>query len=288
MNLPSFAKINFGLEVLRKRKDGFHEIRTLFQAIDLHDILTFRSHSGDAVNLAGDDERIPWDETNLVHRAASLMKKECRVSEGVEIRVQKRVPFGKGLGGGSSNAAVTLYALNRLWGMGLAKEELMILGARLGSDVPYFLEGGLCLGLGRGEKIFPLEDLPRKYSVLVLPELAIMTAAVYGCFRSSLTSKNKDSKINRFLNIRKFHVLENDLEETVFQLYPQIKAIKDQLRNLGSELSLVSGTGSAVFGLFSDQNRARRAFEGLKQEHPSLLVETVSREQYWNSLSAGV
>ncbi|MBN1223387.1 MAG: 4-(cytidine 5'-diphospho)-2-C-methyl-D-erythritol kinase [Candidatus Aminicenantes bacterium] len=288
MNLPSYAKINIGLEVLRKRKDGFHEILTLFQTIDFFDVLNFRLYPKDAVCLEGDDGCIAWDETNLIYKAAHLLKKKCRVSAGIEIHVEKKVPHGKGLGGGSSNAAVTLYALNRLWEIGLSKGELMTLGGQLGSDVPYFLEGGLCLGLARGDRIRPLEDLPRKYCLLAFPEMAIMTAAVYGRFRPSLTSKRKASKIIKFLEVRDFHALENDLEETVFELYPQIKAIKSQLRNSGSDLSLVSGSGSAVFGLFADHDKASKAFEGLTKELPSLLVETVSRKQYWKSLRAGV
>jgi len=288
MNLPSYAKINIGLEVLRRRNDGFHDIRTLFQTVDFYDVIRFLPTRKDAVCLRGDDERIPWNETNIIYRAALLLKKECRVSGGVEIQVVKNIPSGKGLGGGSSNAAVTLIALNRLWNAGLAKEDLMLLGSEVGSDVPFFLEGGLCLGEGRGDRIRPQEDLRLMHCLLVFPEKAIMTAAVYSRFRPSLTSNRKVSKIIRFLEDRNFHFLENDLEDTVFELYPQIKGIKAQLKDSGSELSLMSGSGSAVFGLFSDKNRAREAFEGIEQKYSSRLVETISREQYGISLDAGV
>lgn len=288
MKLKSFAKINLGLEVLRKRSDGYHEIRTLFQTINFYDLLTFCLLPKDEVRLSGNWEQIPWDAANLIHIAAWLLKRHCHISRGVEISVEKNIPPGKGLGGGSSNAAVTLYALNCLWEAGLEKHELMELGKQIGADVPYFFEGGLCLGLGRGDDIKPLEDIPKSHCLLALPELTILTPTVYGRYRPSLTSEDKDSKIIRFLDTLDFGLLANDLEETVFELYPQIKAIKDHLQNLRSELSLVSGTGSAVFGLFIDSVKARDAFEELKQRHPSHLAETVSREQYWDSMGWGV
>lgn len=288
MKLKSFAKINLGLEVLKKRADGYHEIRTLFQTINVYDRLTFHPLPKDDLRLSGDCEQIPWDETNLIFRAARLLKKHCRVSKGAEIFAQKNIPPGKGLGGGSSNAAVTLCALNRLWETGLDKRDLIDFGKQIGADVPYFLEGGLCLGRGRGDDIEPLEDIPQSYCLLALPERAILTATIYDRCRPSLTSESKDSKIIRFLETHDFGLLANDLEETVFTLYPQIKAIKNRLQNLSSELSLVSGTGSAVFGLYIDANRAMRAFETLKKEQPSCLVETVSREQYAESMCWGV
>lgn len=288
MKLKSFAKINLGLEVLQKRTDGYHEIRTIFQTVNYYDLLTFHLLTKDEVRLSGDCNQIPWDETNLIYRAAMLLKRHGHVSRGVEIFAQKNIPPGKGLGGGSSNAAVALFALNSLWETGLERQELVNLGKQIGADVPYFFEGGLCLGLGRGDEISPLEDIPKNYCLLVLPESTVLTATIYGAFRSVLTSEVKDSKIIKFLDIQDFGLLENDLEETVFELYPQIKAIKDHLQNLKSELSLVSGTGSAVFGLFSDSDQAMKAFEELKQKHPSHLVETVSREQYWDSMCWGV
>ena len=288
MKQKSFAKVNLGLEVLHKRADGYHEIRTLFQTINFFDLLTFDLLSKDEVRLSGDSDQIPWDETNLISKAALLLKRHCRVTKGVEVFAEKNIPPGKGLGGSSSNAAVTLLALNNLWETGLDIQELAGLGKQIGADVPYFLQGGLCLGLERGDDINPLEDIPESHCLLALPELTIHTEVVYGRHRLALTSEDKDSKIIRFLDTQDFGLLANDLEGTVFELYPQIKAIKEHLQNLKPELSLVSGTGSAVFGLFIDSERAGKAFEELNQRQPSLLVETVSREQYWDSMCWGV
>jgi len=288
MKLKSFAKINLGLEVLGKRPDGYHEIRTLFQAVDFHDVLDFAPLDSDSIQVEGDDPAVPWDERNLIHKAAVLLRESGRAEAGVRIRVAKRIPAGAGLGGGSSNAAVTLHGLNLLWGLGLDKKALADLAGRLGSDVTYFLEGGLCLGQGRGEAISPLEDLPRLFGVIVLPPVVSLTAEVYRLYRPSLTSGDKDSKIIRFLQSRELGSLENSLERTVFRLYPQLQDIKRFFQSRGAELSLVSGSGSAVFGLFRSRDEAERGWTEAQKRHPSVLVETLSRDEYGKGMSAGV
>jgi 4-diphosphocytidyl-2-C-methyl-D-erythritol kinase len=288
MRVKSFAKINLGIEVLGKRDDGYHEIRTLFQSLNLFDLLTFFSCSRDEIVLKGDDDSIPWDESNLIHQAAALLKKSHSVKEGVDIRVTKNIPAGKGLGGGSSNAAVTLLALNKMWGIGLKMDTLKDLGALLGADVPYFFEGGLCLGQGKGDILFPQEDLVPFLCVLVLPSLSVSTSTVYEKYRSSLTSQVKDSKIIRFLDSRDLGFLENDLEETVFRTYPQIKAIKSLLQEQGSGLTLMSGSGSAVFGLFHQRKKALDTLRKLSKEHMAVLTTTLPRAEYWKRLGISI
>jgi 4-diphosphocytidyl-2-C-methyl-D-erythritol kinase len=288
MKLKSFAKINLGLEVLGRRPDGYHEIRTLFQSIDFHDVLAFEPGDAGTVRVQGDDPAIPWDGRNLIHRAALLIKEKCGTKAGVSIRVTKRIPAGAGLGGGSSNAAATLAGLNRLWEAGLSREDLMDLAGRLGSDVAYFFEGGLCLGEGRGERILPLPDLPRLFGVVVLPPIVSLTAEVYSRYRPSLTSRGKDSKINRFLQSFEVGSLENRLERTVFRLYPQLKDIKRFFKSRGAALSLVTGSGSAVFGLFRTRKEAEQGWTEAQKRHPSVLVETLSRDEYGKGMSAGV
>jgi 4-diphosphocytidyl-2-C-methyl-D-erythritol kinase len=288
MRIKSFAKINLGLEVIGKREDGFHEVRTLLQAVDFYDVLEFRSASDDGISLEGDDPTLSWGEDNLIFRAALLLKKKFRVSKGVEIHVTKTIPPGKGLGGGSSNAAMTLYMLNKHWGLGLEKKVLMDFGKELGADVPFFLEGGLCLGTGRGDDIVPVPDLDSVFCLLVFPEFSISTASIYGQFQLSLTSHSKGSKIIKFLDSRELGSLENELEETVFRPHPQLKVIKNLFRDHGAELSLVSGTGSAVFGLFSESEKAKKVLEKLEKSYTSFLVETLSRERYQESIKLGV
>jgi 4-diphosphocytidyl-2-C-methyl-D-erythritol kinase len=282
----SFAKINLGIEVLGKREDGYHEIRTLFQTVDFSDTLDFRPLAERKIRIGGTDPSIPWDERNLVHRAAELLQQDYPKAAGVEIRVVKSVPAGKGLGGGSSNAAITLFALNGLWDLRLEKSRLQEYGRRLGADVPYFLEGGLCLGEGRGDEITTLPDLPVYYCVLALPSFPILTSDIYSRLR--LTSPAEAIKMNRFLARREFGLLENKLEETVFSLYPRLKAIKSSFLHKEAVLSLVSGSGSAVFGLFADREKAARALAEIGRTEEALLVETLSRERYWKRATAGV
>jgi 4-diphosphocytidyl-2-C-methyl-D-erythritol kinase len=286
VRVRSFAKINLGIEVLGRREDGYHEIRTLFQTVGLSDTLEFLPLAGREVRLSGNDPSIPWDESNLVFRAARLLQESFPDAAGVEVRVSKNIPAGRGLGGGSGNAALALYALNRLWGLGLDRPGLDALARLLGADVPYFLEGGLCLGQARGDEVSPLDDLAGLDCVIALPSFAISTPDIYGRLR--LTSTDKDSKINRFLAHGEFGRLENRLEETIFSLYPRLRAIKSSFLRQGAVLSLVSGTGSAVFGLFEDKEKAARALAVMGRTEQTLLVETLSRERYWKSATAGV
>jgi 4-diphosphocytidyl-2-C-methyl-D-erythritol kinase len=287
MKIKSFAKINLGLEVIRKREDNYHEIVTLFQSINLYDVLEFLPERTPEIHLKGNDKSIPWEKDNLIFKAALLLKEKYEVNEGIEIIATKNIPSGKGLAGGSSNAAMTLYALNKIWGLRLKKEELQELGKKLGADAPFFLEGGLCLGRGRGDEISPLLDIPPLYCLLVFPPFPISTATIYGHLRLSLTSGLKDSKITQFLANREFGFLENRLEETIFSLYPQVQEIKSFFQSQGPELSLVSGSGSAVFGLFKDREKAEKGLKEFQKTFSAVLVETLSRESYWQRLSAG-
>jgi len=288
MNARSFAKINLGLEVLGRRPDGFHDIRTLFQTIDLADRLEIEATADGAVRLDGDDPSVPWDGTNLIARAARLLQAETGTGAGAVIRVAKAVPPGKGLGGGSSNAAVTLLALNRLWSLGLGQEALAGLALRLGSDVPYFLRGGLCLGESRGEALTPLLDPAPRTCLLVLPPYPISTAEIYAGLGPFLTSEAKDSKIMRFLDSGDFGLLENDLESVIFRRHPELEGLKRSLRDRGAALSLVTGSGSAVFGLFPGREEAARALDGLRGWPEARLAETLPREGYWTGVGAGV
>ncbi|MGD8534856.1 MAG: 4-(cytidine 5'-diphospho)-2-C-methyl-D-erythritol kinase [Candidatus Aminicenantes bacterium] len=288
MRIKSFAKVNLGLEVIRKRDDGYHEVKTLLQTIDFYDVLELSPTPGGRIILEGDDQTISWGKDNLIFKAALLLKENFRITQGVKIDVTKTIPPGKGLGGGSSNAAMTLYALNECWTIGLGKKELMDFGADLGADVPFFLEGGLCLGTARGDKITPVADLASVSCLLVFPELSISTASIYEQHQYSLTSPSKDSKIIKFLDSRELGFLENELEETVFRLHPQLRTIKSLFQSHGSELSLVSGTGSALFGLFSEREKAEKALRDIEKSFPSLLVETLSRERYGKNIKPGV
>lgn len=287
MKIRSFAKINLGLEVLSRRADGYHEIRTVFQSVGLFDVLRIAPREEPGLVLAGSDPAVPWDETNLVARAARLLREAYGVRRGAEIYVEKNIPAGKGLGGGSSNAAMALWGLSRIWGLPEDKPGLLSLAGRLGADVPYFLEGGLCLGTGRGEVLTPLPDRASLACLLVLPPFPVATARIYGSLGPALTSGGKAGRIDAFLKTGELRSLDNGLEETIFRLFPQIKGIKSLIQSLGPELSLVSGSGSAVFGLFRERQTAEAALATVRAEFPAVLVEFVSRRRYWTDVNAG-
>jgi len=288
MRVRSFAKINLGIEILGKRQDGYHELRTLFQTVDLYDDLVFKLSPEDQILLKGDNPAVTWDSRNLIYRAAQIIRRKADVFFGVEIHVQKNIPVGAGLGGGSSNAAVTLFVLNKLWNLRLSDSELLDTAKRLGADVPYFLKGGLCLGTGIGDVLTPQEEKDPFFCLLVFPGFSIITGDIYRRYQPALTSSRKESKIIEFLKSRDFSLLNNGLEETILRHYPQLKTIKTLLSSLGAEMSQVSGTGSAVYGVFFDKKRAETAVGEIEKEHTVFLVRTLSRELYWKKINAGV
>jgi 4-diphosphocytidyl-2-C-methyl-D-erythritol kinase len=288
VKVKSFAKINLGLEIVGKRPDGYHDIRTLFQSISLADEITLVRAADGVLDLAGDDASIPWDERNIIAKAVRLLRERTGTRRGAAIRVEKRIPAGRGLAGGSSNAATVLRALDILWELGFAPDELATLALAAGSDVPYFLHGGLCLGEGRGEALTRLRDLPPLACVLAVPDYEISTAAVYAGVGPSLTSGGKASKIMRFLETGDFGLLENDLETVIFRSHPELDGIKEYFRNQGAHLAMVSGSGSAVYGLFPDRERARAAVASMVGGTAALLAETLPGEEFRAQAGAGV
>ena len=287
MTVRSFAKINLGLEIVGKRPDGYHDIRTLFQTITLADELDVAPAPAGVLELAGDDPAVPWDGTNLVHRAARLLVDRAGAAGGVRISVRKTVPAGRGLGGGSSNAAATLLALDAMWGLGLGREGLAPLARTLGADVPYFLQGGLCLGEGIGDRLTLLADLDPLPCLLVFPPFPIPTPSVYAGVDPSLTSAGKDSRIVRFLESKDFGLLENDLERVIFRAYPELERWKSFFIGEGALAAQVSGSGSAVYGLFPDTASAAAARRRLPGPAEARLAATLPREGYRTRLGAG-
>ena len=264
VTIKAFAKINLTLQALGKRQDGFHDVRTVLQTIDLSDRMVCVSRRG-PLRLRCRAEGVPADHTNLVWRAvAALWRAAGRSGEprDLEIAVTKRIPVGAGLGGGSSDAAATLAALTRLWNLDLSRQALARVAAALGSDVPFFLWGGAALGLGRGDEIYPLADLPRWWVVIVTPPFGISTAEAYGWIdaRAAGDGATADPRlINTWL--ASVPVLGNDFEAPVTRRHPEIAQVVVALRQQGALLAAMSGSGSAIFGLFASRqslNLARR------------------------------
>jgi 4-diphosphocytidyl-2-C-methyl-D-erythritol kinase len=259
------AKINLGLEVLRRRDDGYHELRTILQTIDFHDRLTLRSApTGITLTVGGVD--LPAGPENLVIRAARLLAETAGCREGAEIHLEKRIPPGAGLGGGSSDAAMTLLGLDRLWGLGASSSELHRLASRLGMDVPFFLHGGTALAAGRGDEIYPLALGVGFPIVLILPDFSIETAAAYANLR--LTNKEPSLTLQHFAwstpgVFKSLGELVNDLEEAAGEHSISIREYKKLLLERGALISMMSGSGSSVYGIFRDEASAQNAARSL-------------------------
>jgi 4-diphosphocytidyl-2-C-methyl-D-erythritol kinase len=290
--LPSFAKINLALEVLHLRSDGYHELRTLYQSVDLRDELHFRlPRAGDrSIDLVTEGyEPCPAQE-NLVYRAAMLLRRECGISRGARLHLAKRIPSGAGLGGGSSNAAVTLLGLDRLWNLKLGAAGLVPLAMRLGSDVPFFLVGGTALGVGRGEQVFPVAHPGFRWVVILHPPVHVSTAEAYAQLRRPLTRKLSAATISRLGLLMSDGKWEadrcfNDFEVDALKRYPEIRAARETLLKHGALAAQLSGSGSAVFGIFPNRNRAHWALSRIER-HPwkAYLVKTVDRACYRRAL----
>jgi 4-diphosphocytidyl-2-C-methyl-D-erythritol kinase len=269
--IRSYAKINLTLRVLGRRPDGYHDLRTVFQTLALHDTLTLTPRRGPFV-LTCATPSVPLDDSNLVAKAAAALWRaigRTGAPHGVAIALTKRIPLQAGLGGGSSNAAATLRALAQIWRARLADAELAAIAAGLGADVPFFLRGGTALGIDRGDRLYRLPAFPRSSVVLVLPDFGVSTAEAYRWFADTRRASGagagaggESSAGNGALPAWWPYPAEettNDLEPPVVARYPDIGAIKRQLLGAGAAYAAMSGSGSAVFGLFSSQAAAERA-----------------------------
>lgn len=286
ISLPSFAKINLDLRILGTRPDGFHDLKTIFQSLALFDTVTVTVCKGPLV-ITCDEPDIPTDQRNLVWKAASLLHRTVRgkstAPRDIAIELRKRVPSEAGLGGGSSNAAMTLLALNTLWKLDLDLASLSRIGARLGADVPYFLCGGTALGLGRGDDIYPLTDMPPVHVVILRPGFGVATSDAYRWFDDE-TRRVLKEPVPRPLPVgwpAWAATLRNDLEAPVVRHHPAISRIRQSLLDAGAAFAAMSGSGSAVFGLFERSDAARRTANDLARPGwLSLHTRTLTRREY--------
>jgi len=289
IRIRSFAKVNLALAVLGKRADGYHEIRTLFQSIDLHDELEIRPAA--RLELRCQDlASVPMQE-NTVWRAAVALTESASPSEGAEIVLKKRIPPGSGLGGGSSNAAATLLGLCRFWRLDVPSAELSSLAASIGSDVPFFLHGGTALGIGRGEEIYPVPEIQPAHLVVVYPGIHVSTAAAYQSLKLVLTSQQAAHRIQSFCGRLQDRMecpagIFNDFETSILPAHQAIKEAKDFLKDQGATAALLSGSGSSVFGFFSDEESALAASrdKNVRESWRVFPAKTLSRAAYFQSM----
>ncbi|MEW5977133.1 MAG: 4-(cytidine 5'-diphospho)-2-C-methyl-D-erythritol kinase [Acidobacteriota bacterium] len=289
IRLRSFAKINLGLEVLGKRSDGYHEIRTVFQSVSLSDLVTLRLKRKRGVEFQCNCPGIDAGN-NLVVRAAEQTLKRLRCPLGIVAHLEKRIPIGAGLGGGSSNAAATIIGISRLLDADGGR-MWMELGADLGSDVPYFFVGGKALGVGTGAEVYALEDDAPVRVLIVVPQFQVATAKAYAGLSLKLTRDSRESKIPVFCwgylnSLKSMNLLTNDFEKLIFKRYPRLKKIKQELLDSGAYGAGLTGSGAAVFGLFRSGVLRRRALASLGRIPDIRVVEatTVNRKRYWETL----
>jgi 4-diphosphocytidyl-2-C-methyl-D-erythritol kinase len=289
--LPSFAKINLDLRILGVRADGFHDLKTVFQTLAVHDVMTFTRRKGPFV-IECDDPRLPTDQRNLVWKAASLLwrtvgKRRGDTPKDVVVGLRKRIPQEAGLGGGSTNAAMALLGLTRMWDLEVDIPTMSRLAAGVGADVPFFLVGGTALGLGRGDDIYPLVDLPRTYAVIVRPQFGVSSVEAYGWYDNEPRRLARDPGRKPLPDLwPEWAVsLRNDLELAVTRHHPTIGRIKHALLDAGAVFAAMSGSGSAVFGLFDRADAAKRTAADLSRPGWQVVcTRTLSRTEYGQRL----
>jgi 4-diphosphocytidyl-2-C-methyl-D-erythritol kinase len=301
IRIPAFAKVNLGLDILGKRPDAYHELRTIFQTISLHDELRLRASKDSAIGLTiqgNDTLSLEPVRKNLVYAAVHALRHELGIRSGVEIDLRKNIPAGRGLGGGSSDAAAALRGYLRLTRSTIPDDKLIEIAASLGADVPFFLFGGRALGIGRGDEIYPLPDIPKLTLLVVSPrDVHVPTLDAYRWLRAPTLTKNRAaSKLWKFCSLcwslpavagAPESGLSNDFERPVFQRHPRLARIKRALLQRGATEASLAGSGSAVFGVFPSPALARRAAVGFQDEQ-TFVCETVSRDRYLRKVQSAL
>lgn len=276
IRLHAYAKVNLGLDVLRRREDGYHDVRMVMQNVDLYDKVSIKKIKTKEIILKTNLTYLPIDENNLVYRACKLLMDEFDIQSGVYIDLYKFIPVAAGMAGGSADAAATLYGMNELFNLNLTIEQLMERGVKLGADIPFCLMGGTVLAEGIGEKLTRLKDCPKTYMVVAKPPFSVSTKFVYENLKLDDNTKHPDiDGILKAIEEQDIYGvcsrLENVLETVTAKQYPDIETIKKTMRDNGALNSLMSGSGPTVFGVFDDEEKAKKCNELLRNNK---LVKT--------------
>lgn len=273
LQLDSYAKINLSLDVVRKRYDGYHEIRSVMQQIDLSDQLSF-SENKNGVIITCDNDQVPVDKSNLVYKAWEELSKLAKTKIGIRVHIKKRIPVAAGLAGGSTNCATALNALNKLWDLALTEKELMDIGIKIGADVPYCLMGGTALAEGVGEKLTQLRSFKDKSMLIANPGIQISTSYAYSKLELGKNKKNMEEILNCIDNMD-IHCISkkmyNVMEDSIIPEHPQIGKLKEKMVKRGALGALMSGSGASVFGLYDDIDYLKFAEKKLKKEVPFIF-----------------
>ncbi|MFZ0706784.1 MAG: 4-(cytidine 5'-diphospho)-2-C-methyl-D-erythritol kinase [Candidatus Korobacteraceae bacterium] len=318
-SIPSFAKINLGLKIGPVRADSFHELRTIYQTIALHDNIKVELQRGAGVEIRCKDSRIPTDESNTCYRVADRVTRALRGRGKVVIWIEKQLPVQGGLGAASSNAVATIFALERELGTPLAAEERLRIAAEVGSDLPLFLIGGTVLGIDRGQEVYPLQDLPPMHLVVITPSLGVSTpqafanwdalvareaelthagaagtikqfgSVVYtwlskGFLSTGVPAMGGDRAETQLLDLVRAGI-ENDFERVVFPEHPELREAKRVLEREGAQYASLSGSGSTLYGIFASAEDASGAAERINAAgYTAVATQTLGREAYWKEL----
>lgn len=287
VRIPAFAKINSCLHIIAKRPDGYHELRTIFQAISLHDDLELSQVPEPGIFLESSDPALPSGAGNLIYRAIDAIGGELGIRGGIRVRLQKNIPVARGLGGGSSDAAAALIGMLRLTKRDLPLGKLVEIAAGLGADVPFFLFGGRALAVSRGDEIYPLPDEPKRSVVVVSPKgIGVSTKDAYEWASPELTKDSEPHKLFGFCALcwsRQGSRLSNDFESPVFRRHPRLEEIRAGLLKRGAADAALAGSGSAVFGIFRNPAQARRSAREFPEDSV-FVVETISRAKYGRAM----
>lgn len=280
LNLRAYAKVNLGLDVVRKREDGYHEVSMIMQTVKLFDRLHFEKQQEDTIELTTNLKFLPVDENNLVYKVVRQLKEEFQIKEGIRIHLDKHIPVAAGMAGGSSDCAAALFGMNRMFGLNLSRKELMERGVKLGADVPYCIMRGTALSEGIGEILTPLPPMPGCYIVIAKPPISVSTKYVYE--HLDLPNLEHHPNIPAMVEALRNNdlngitaTMENVLESVTINEYPVIKDIKNKMLDLGAENALMSGSGPTVFGIFTDKELAVKANDTIYQSGLAKQVYTV-------------
>jgi len=273
MIYPSFSKVNIGLKVLNQRDDGYHDIYTVFQELNFGDSLQVEK-TDNGCTLSSNMDWIPTDETNICYKAYVALKNARPELGGVSIHIDKKVPAGSGLGGGSANGAAVLKGINELYDLNLSNDELEKIGASVGADVPFFIKGGTQLGEGIGDRLTPLLSHIKGTYLLVVPDISINTTWAYSELKNKL---NQEIFLPKFVGYigednASLEIFENDFERIVIPAYPEIGAIKQKMLELGARFASLSGSGSTVYGIFDEDASAKEAELFFRPSHQTILA----------------
>ena len=274
--IKAYAKINLGLDVLRRLENGYHEVKMVMQTVGIYDELTLtRTEAG--ITVTTDKEELPTDDNNLIYKAARIMMEEYHLEGGIHIHLKKNIPIAAGMAGGSTDAAATFKGMNRLYDLDCTLEELMKLGVRVGADVPYCVLGGTALAEGIGEKLTSLNPAPDCYVLVAKPDINVSTRYVYEHLDAEGVTEHPDidGMVEAIWEESLQGILDrmgNVLEHVTVKEYPVVGELKNRMRDLGALNSLMSGSGPTVFGIFVNERLAREAFEQMKKEYPKCQI----------------